>query len=47
MDWLFSLSVAKNAGAGVQFGSAQLICSLEHGYTAGSDHRRDGQAIGF
>jgi gamma-glutamyltranspeptidase len=47
MDWLFPLSVAKNAGAGVQFGSAQLIRSLEHGYAAGSDHRRDGQAVGF
>jgi gamma-glutamyltranspeptidase/glutathione hydrolase len=31
----------------LEFGSAQLIRRLEHGYVAGSDHRRDGQAVGF
>jgi gamma-glutamyltranspeptidase/glutathione hydrolase len=30
-----------------QFGSAQLIWKLEHGYFAASDPRRDGQAVGF
>jgi gamma-glutamyltranspeptidase/glutathione hydrolase len=30
-----------------QFGSAQLIWKLEAGYFAGSDPRRDGQAVGF
>jgi gamma-glutamyltranspeptidase/glutathione hydrolase len=30
-----------------EFGSAQLICRLDHGYLAASDPRRDGQAVGF
>jgi gamma-glutamyltranspeptidase/glutathione hydrolase len=30
-----------------QFGSAQLIWKLDSGYFAGSDPRRDGQAVGF
>jgi gamma-glutamyltranspeptidase/glutathione hydrolase len=30
-----------------QFGAAQLIWKLEAGYFAGSDPRRDGQAVGF
>ncbi len=29
------------------FGGAQLIYRLENGYCAGSDHRKDGQAVGF
>lgn len=29
------------------FGGAQLILSTEHGYVAGSDHRKEGQAAGF
>ena len=29
------------------FGGAQLICRLGDGYIAGSDHRKDGQAVGF
>jgi gamma-glutamyltranspeptidase / glutathione hydrolase len=29
------------------FGGAQLIHRLEDGYCAGSDHRKDGQAVGF
>ncbi len=29
------------------FGGAQLIVRTEHGYVAGSDHRKDGQAGGF
>jgi gamma-glutamyltranspeptidase/glutathione hydrolase len=29
------------------FGGAQLICRLDHGYCAASDHRKDGQAAGF
>jgi gamma-glutamyltranspeptidase/glutathione hydrolase len=29
------------------FGGAQLIHKLEDGYCAGSDHRKDGGAIGF
>ncbi len=29
------------------FGGAQLIYRLEDGYLAASDHRRDGQAVGF
>lgn len=29
------------------FGGAQLICRIAGGYVAGSDHRKDGQAIGF
>jgi gamma-glutamyltranspeptidase/glutathione hydrolase len=31
----------------IQFGGAQLIYKLDDGYTAGSDHRKDGQAVGF
>lgn len=30
-----------------EFGSAQLIYKLEDGYVAGSEPRRDGQAVGF
>lgn len=29
------------------YGGAQLIYKLSHGYCAGSDHRKDGQAVGF
>jgi gamma-glutamyltranspeptidase/glutathione hydrolase len=29
------------------FGGAQLIYRLEDGYCAASDHRKDGQAVGF
>jgi gamma-glutamyltranspeptidase/glutathione hydrolase len=29
------------------FGGAQLICKTEGGYIAGSDHRKDGLAVGF
>ena len=29
------------------FGGAQLICRLEDGYCAGSDHRKEGCALGF
>jgi gamma-glutamyltranspeptidase/glutathione hydrolase len=29
------------------FGGAQLIYKLEDGYCAGSDHRKEGQAVGF
>ena len=29
------------------FGGAQLIWRLDDGYCAGSDHRKDGQAVGF
>ncbi|HZQ59961.1 MAG TPA: gamma-glutamyltransferase family protein [Casimicrobiaceae bacterium] len=32
---------------GNQFGCAQLIYRLDDGYFAASDHRRDGQAVGF
>ena len=31
----------------MDFGSAQMIWKLEHGYAAASDPRRDGQAAGF
>lgn len=31
----------------LDFGSAQLIYKLENGYFGASDHRRDGQAVGF
>jgi len=31
----------------VYFGGAQLIHRLENGYCAASDHRKDGQAVGF
>jgi gamma-glutamyltranspeptidase/glutathione hydrolase len=30
-----------------QFGGAQLIYRLDDGYLAASDHRKDGQAVGF
>lgn len=29
------------------FGGAQLIACLPHGYCGASDHRKDGQAVGF
>ena len=29
------------------FGGAQLICRLDDGYCAASDHRKDGEAVGF
>jgi gamma-glutamyltranspeptidase/glutathione hydrolase len=29
------------------FGGAQIIMRLEKGYCAASDHRKDGQAVGF
>ncbi len=32
---------------GAYFGGAQLIYRLDDGYCAGSDHRKDGQAVGF
>ncbi|MBN1291004.1 MAG: gamma-glutamyltransferase family protein [Candidatus Latescibacteria bacterium] len=32
---------------GTSFGGAQLIYKLKNGYCAGSDHRKDGQAVGF
>jgi len=31
----------------VQFGGGQVVYQLQDGYIAGSDSRRDGQAIGF
>lgn len=31
----------------INFGGAQLILKTEGGYVAGSDHRKDGQAVGF
>jgi gamma-glutamyltranspeptidase/glutathione hydrolase len=31
----------------VEFGGAQLIYKLDEGYLAASDHRKDGQAVGF
>ena len=33
--------------ASFSFGGAQLIYKLEDGYLAASDHRKDGQAVGF
>lgn len=33
--------------AAFAFGGAQLICRLDGAYVAGSDHRKDGAAIGF
>jgi gamma-glutamyltranspeptidase/glutathione hydrolase len=38
--------IVEHAGP-LEFGSAQLIWSLEGGYCAASDPRRDGQAVGF
>jgi len=32
---------------GAHFGGAQLIYRLDDGYCAGSDHRKDGQAVGY
>ena len=32
---------------GTYFGGAQLIYRLDDGYCAGSDHRKDGQAVGY
>jgi gamma-glutamyltranspeptidase/glutathione hydrolase len=34
-------------GGSEQFGGAQLIYRLDDGYCAGSDRRKDGQAVGF
>ncbi len=38
--------VTPNAPSG-RFGGAQLIARLENGYCAGTDWRKDGQAVGF
>ena len=38
------ISVKSSSGP---FGGAQLILKTEHGYVAGSDHRKEGQAAGF
>ena len=34
-------------GTDFSFGGAQLIYKTEDGYIAGSDHRKDGQAVGY
>jgi len=34
-------------GSQLNFGGAQMIYKLDHGYIAASDPRRDGQAVGF
>jgi gamma-glutamyltranspeptidase/glutathione hydrolase len=34
-------------GHPIEFGGAQLIYRMEDGYLAASDHRKDGQAVGF
>ena len=34
-------------GALLDFGAAQTICVVDHGYVAASESRRDGQAVGF
>ncbi len=39
-------TIQENAGPGL-FGGAQLIYRLECGYCAGTDWRKDGQAVGF
>ncbi len=39
-------TVVEEASAGL-FGGAQLIYRLDGGYCAASDHRKDGQAVGF
>jgi gamma-glutamyltranspeptidase/glutathione hydrolase len=39
--------VTQEAAHSLAFGSAQLIRKLEQGYVAASDHRRDGQAVGY
>ena len=31
----------------IEFGGAQLIYKLDHGYLAASDWRKDGEAVGF
>jgi gamma-glutamyltranspeptidase / glutathione hydrolase len=37
----------ENPDQAFAFGGAQIIHRLEHGYVAGSDHRKDGAAIGY
>lgn len=38
----------ENSDGAIEFGGAQLICKLEEGgYIAGSEPRKDGQAVGF
>lgn len=39
--------IADQGEAAFSFGGAQIIQRTEHGYLAGSDHRKDGFAIGF
>jgi gamma-glutamyltranspeptidase/glutathione hydrolase len=36
-----------HGSAPAQFGGAQLICRISRGYCAASDHRKDGQAVGY
>jgi gamma-glutamyltranspeptidase / glutathione hydrolase len=39
--------VVESEAAMFGFGGAQLVWRLDDGYCAGSDHRKDGHAIGF
>ena len=39
-------SITTNAPSSL-FGGAQLIAKIDDGYCAASDHRKDGQAVGY
>jgi len=34
-------------GSAQMFGGGQMIYALDHGYVGASDHRRDGQVVGY
>ncbi|MBI2311593.1 MAG: gamma-glutamyltransferase family protein [Betaproteobacteria bacterium] len=39
--------ITRSPPGSTDFGGAQFVCRLAHGYLAASDHRKDGQAVGF
>jgi gamma-glutamyltranspeptidase/glutathione hydrolase len=47
LEGLGKLVQRKPPEAAWGFGGTQLVCRIDSGYVAGSNHRKDGCAIGF